>query len=101
MTIQTHYDAKSATFTLRVGERLDFKCQREFRLAYEEANVQPRQVVVDLSATRFIDSSGLGMLLLLREFFGADQSNIRLSGVSDEVGSLLDVANFGKLFKIH
>ena len=58
------------------------------------------QYIVDLSATEYLDSSALGMLLLLREHAGGESSNIRISKASPEVKKILDVANFEKLFNI-
>ena len=58
------------------------------------------EYVVDLSDTEYLDSSALGMLLLLREHAGGESSKIEISQASDEVRKILDVANFGKLFKM-
>ena len=55
---------------------------------------------VDLSGAEYLDSSALGMLLLLREHAGGESSKIDITHASDEVRKVLDVANFGKLFNI-
>ena len=55
--------------------------------------------VVDLSNTEYLDSSALGMLLLLREHAGGENANIEITQASADVRKILDVANFSKLFK--
>ena len=66
MDIQTTaYDSKA---TLRLKGRFQFDSHREFRSAYEPYIEDPaaRVVVVDFSGVDYLDSSALGMLLLLR-----------------------------------
>ena len=48
-----------------------------------------------------MDSSALGMLLLLREFAGGDDADIQLVSPNAEIRNVLDIANFGKLFTIN
>jgi ABC-type transporter Mla MlaB component len=55
---------------------------------------------VNPAGTEYLDSSALGMLLLLREHAGGDTSIINITKVSDDVRKMLDVANFGRLFNI-
>ena len=56
---------------------------------------------VDLAGTDYLDSSALGMLLLLREHAGGEGAAIQIINASPDVKKILDVANFGKLFDIH
>jgi len=48
-----------------------------------------------------MDSSALGMLLLLREHAGADRADIRIVNASGELRGTLRVAGFDKLFVLH
>ncbi len=99
MAIQSRYDDKGK-LTITVTGRLDFKVHKEFRQAYEQCPAQPKEIVVDLRGTEYMDSSGLGMLLLLRDHFGAERSAIRITGASEELAKVLSIANFDKLFKL-
>ena len=85
--------------TIAVIGKFDFQLYDDFRAAF--ANTAGRGVgyIVDLSDTDYLDSSALGMLLLLREHAGGEFSDIRISQASTEVRKILDVANFGKLFE--
>lgn len=88
--------------TVRLRGRFDFGAHREFREATEEALGKPNiaKVNVDLSRVDYLDSSALGMLLLLRDKAKAASREVMLSNCSPTVRQVLDVANFGKLFTI-
>ena len=86
--------------TIAVAGKFDFQLYDEFRASYADSAGAGIDYVVDLSATDYLDSSALGMLLLLREHAGGESSNIEIIQASPEVRKILDVANFGKLFKL-
>ena len=48
----------------------------------------------------YMDSSALGMLLLLREHAGGDNAKIEVVGCKPEIKKILAIANFQKLFDI-
>jgi anti-anti-sigma factor len=78
----------------------DFQLYDEFRASYADTAGNGTEYVIDLTDTEYLDSSALGMLLLLREHAGGESSSIEISQASPEVRKILDVANFGKLFKL-
>jgi anti-anti-sigma factor len=93
---------ESGKVTVKLAGRFDFNTHREFRAAYEplitDENV--RSVVVDFAGVEYLDSSALGMLLMLRDKLGGANKEVALSGVRGNVKQVLDIANFGKLFQI-
>ncbi len=89
-----------STVTIAVAGKFDFQLYDEFRASYADTAGAGIGYVVDLSSTEYLDSSALGMLLLLREHAGGETSNIEITRASPEVRKILDVANFGKLFKL-
>jgi HptB-dependent secretion and biofilm anti anti-sigma factor len=82
--------------------RFDFNTHRDFRSAYEPlvADAAVRSVTVDFSSVDYLDSSALGMLLMLRDRFSGANKEVALSGVRGNVKQVLDIANFNKLFQI-
>ena len=88
--------------TIKLSGRFDFNTHREFRGAYESlvADALVRAVTVDFSAVDYLDSSALGMLLMLRDKMSGANKEVGLSGVRGNVKQVLDIANFGKLFQI-
>ncbi|PAS96252.1 MAG: anti-anti-sigma factor [Candidatus Dactylopiibacterium carminicum] len=87
---------------LRLGGRFDFKAHREFRDAVESLLGQAgsRNLQVDLAEVTYLDSSALGMLLMLRDKAKATNKDVALVGVKGSVKQVLDIANFSKLFSI-
>lgn len=88
--------------TLSLAGRFDFSIHRDFRRNYEEILAAPsvRELEVDLSNVNYIDSSALGMLLLLREKATARNMQLSLAHAQDSVRQVLEVANFGRLFQL-
>ncbi len=84
-----------------VSGRFDFRVYDAFRNAYAEVGESVKKYVIDLAGADYMDSSALGMLLLLREYAGGDNAEIHLVSPSAEVRNVLDIANFGKLFTIN
>lgn len=55
---------------------------------------------LDLSGVDYLDSSALGMLILLRERAHSTGKKVILSGPNAAVRGILEIANFNKLFTI-
>lgn len=90
------------TAVIRLTGRFDFSGHREFRHCYEAALQQPsvRRIDVDLNAVDYLDSSALGMLLLLKEQAEARSLPVSLLNCAGTVREILDVANFGVMFSM-
>lgn len=82
--------------------RFDFLVHREFKQAYTDMLNDPliSEIEVNLQHLDFMDSTALGMLLLLRERVNAVNKIITLSNPSKIASKLLWVANFDKQFTI-
>lgn len=98
MGINMTVSADGTRVVIAVTGKFDFQLYDEFRASYADTAGIGVAYVVDLSDIEYLDSSALGMLLLLREHAGGDSSNIEIIRASPEVRKILDVANFGKLF---
>ena len=83
--------------------RFDFSCHRDFRSTYEEILKSAESVDtigVDFKEVSYLDSSALGMLLLLREKAADHKISVNLVNVHGAVQQVLEVSNFGRLFNI-
>ncbi len=96
-----NHDSDSDCVTLQMGERFDFSVHRDFHDACLDTSPPAHSYVIDLGEVTRMDSSALGMLLLLREHAGADRAVIRIVNASSELRSTLRVAGFDKLFVLH
>jgi anti-anti-sigma factor len=87
---------------LSLGGRFDFNAHREFKEAYSSllADATIRSIEVNLSGVDYLDSSALGMLLMMRERVESAGKQISLSNANETVVKILEIANFKKLFKI-
>jgi len=98
MSIVCRESAQSSNEVLiEVSGHFDFTEQKAFRDAYLQypADMSYR---VDLSCADYLDSSALGMLLLLRQHAGEQSEKVKLVGASNAVMKILNIANFDKLF---
>jgi len=84
---------------VKIQGRFDFGVQAEFRQAYEKT-AGTNTFILDFSGTQYMDSSALGMLLLLRDYAGGDSAKIELKHCQTEIKNILEISNFQKLFKI-
>lgn len=99
-TVTSHIGENKGTLTIQ--GRFDFAVHRDFRSNYEKilGTNGVREVNVDLNAVEYVDSSALGMLLLLREKAMAQNVPVTLINPKSSVRQVLDIANFEKLFTI-
>lgn len=85
---------------LKLGGRFDFNAHREFRDAVDRVLEANGDVRVDLGEVVYLDSSALGMLLMLRDKTKNANREVQLTNTRGSVRQVLDIANFGKLFAI-
>jgi anti-anti-sigma factor len=55
---------------------------------------------VDLAQVEYLDSSALGMLLMLRDKIKASNRRVSLINCRGPVKQVLEIANFSKLFEV-
>lgn len=85
--------------TIKIQGRFDFAVQNEFRKSYEMA-AEKSDFILDFSSADYMDSSALGMLLLLRDYAGAENAKVELKNCGVEIKNILEISNFNQLFKI-
>jgi anti-anti-sigma factor len=100
MPVTSEISNDGATITIKVGGRFDFAVQNEFRDCYHniENSGKDTNFVIDMSNTNYMDSSALGMLLMMREYLGGNSANISIVNCSADIKNILTVANFQSLF---
>lgn len=98
MSISTRVDGD--VLLIRILGRFDFSVHNEFRQATQLATSGISKTIIDLSDTDYLDSSALGMLLVLRDKVGSSREMIHLKGARAEVSKILAIANFDRLFTL-
>lgn len=99
--MQTNVTSRDGCTVIVLQGRFDFNSHREFRdavdLAVKEAAAE---IKVDLAAVDYLDSSALGMLLVLRDKSREAGKTVVLASARGAVKQVIDIANFGKLFTL-
>ncbi len=98
-SITARHTANGRGLVIDVIGRLGLDMHREFRQSYESSPPCERYAV-NLQRCAGIDSSGLGMLLILRDFAAVDKSNMLVVNCPSRLGKLLGIAKFDRLFTI-
>jgi len=98
MQVNVRFDNNRAF--LGLNGNFTFEFHREFKQATTTVLENPgvSEIEVDFSAVDYMDSAALGMLLLFNE--RAAGKKITLINCKGTVKSVLDIANFGKIFEI-
>ncbi|MFT5451738.1 MAG: anti-anti-sigma factor [Enterobacterales bacterium] len=99
MSITTS-SAEDGHLIIKIKGRFDFSVHQDFKNAYENPDNKSNNFEVDMSGTSYLDSSALGMLLLLRDYAGGDTATISITNSSVEINKILTISNFGQLFNI-
>jgi HptB-dependent secretion and biofilm anti anti-sigma factor len=90
------------TAVINMTGRFDFNVQRDFKSAYDPylSNAAVGAIEVNLAGVDYLDSSALGMLLMLRERASSSSKSLKLCRPGAGVSQILEIANFSKLFNI-
>jgi len=84
-----------------LDEVFDFKKAEEFRLLYEGiACAGVKVVTINFLATRYMDSSGLGMLLNVQSYFKDRKIIVTLANPNEQIRKIFSISNFDRRFTI-
>tara|TARA_R110001606_G_scaffold150982_3_gene291309 strand:- start:14207 stop:14509 length:303 start_codon:yes stop_codon:yes gene_type:complete len=97
--VESFFDKKTECLTIHVKGRFDYSCHKAFKEAFTAVS-KVKFYEVNLADVSYLDSSALGMLLLLRDHAGEEKAQIRLVHVNSAVIDILKIANFHRLFDI-
>ena len=100
MPITSQLSSSGDSVSIVVEGRFDFSSHRDFRNAYESHGERINNYVIDMADTVYLDSSALGMLLLLRDFAGGNDASIQIVNCNDDVKKIFSISNFEQLFDI-
>jgi anti-anti-sigma factor len=100
--VQTNIRISNGKAVVKLYGRFDFSAHREFRESCNSCLDAPhvREIELDLGEVEYLDSSALGMLLMLKERADAVAKRIVLADCRGTVKQVLEIANFGRLFSI-
>jgi anti-anti-sigma factor len=97
--MQTNVTSRDGSTAIVLQGRFDFNAHREFRDAVDRALKESApEIKVDLAGVEYLDSSALGMLLMLRDKAKGAGKSVTLANARGAVKQVIEIANFGKLF---
>ncbi len=100
MSIQSCVSDDGQLLVISIQGRFDFSAHQEFRSAYESLQTAPSGYRIDMRETTYLDSSALGMLLLLRDHAAGHGASVAIVNCNQDVKKILAISNFEQLFKI-
>lgn len=83
-----------------VTERFDFSLHQEFRESYRHAQEPGMKFWLDLKAADYMDSSALGMILLLKDHADTLGGELVIWQPNEEIRRILDIAKFERFVSI-
>lgn len=100
MNIDTQMDGSKARLVL--DGRFDFNSHVAFNQSADSLlkNTSVNELELDLENVKYIDSSAMGMLLLLKERAKGVSKSITLVNCKGAVAQVLELSNFRRLFTI-
>ncbi len=99
MPISAIYSPNGQEAIIKITGRFDFSEHQAFKAACDGCTAA-QTYTLDLRATEYVDSSALGMLLILRDKVGGDKERIKILNANPGVRKVLNIANFEKLFTV-
>lgn len=101
MKLSTRVDHGAGVVILSAAGEVDLETAPRFRDAGLDAlGIEPTTIVVDLTEVTFMDSTGLGVLVLLRRKARARRSELRLVS-GRRTRDIFSVSGFDQAFDIH
>ncbi|MBI2298893.1 MAG: STAS domain-containing protein [Armatimonadetes bacterium] len=83
-----------------VSGRIDAYTAPDVEEQLQAAVSDGRHLVVDLTATDYVSSAGLRVLLTLAKRSARGDFQMRLSGLQEAVREVFDIAGFSRLFEV-
>jgi anti-anti-sigma factor len=92
----------AATKTLSLPEKFDFSYNKVFSKEYQAIFESPtgvNKIVLDFNRVNYLDSSALGMMVLLQKKAKVAKIDVAIVGAKSTAEEILKMANFAKLYR--
>ncbi|GJM44362.1 MAG: STAS domain-containing protein [Gemmatimonadota bacterium] len=86
--------------TIEIQGTFNFSVQRPFRDAYARISETTKRIVVDMAQVDHVDSSALGMLVLMQKNAKARDVTVSLVNCDDHLRRLLRVGQLDTVFEV-
>ena len=100
MAVKRQISGDGKVLEISITGRFDITTYQDFGQAYKDELDSVSRCIIDMTDVEYMDSSALGMLLLLRERAGGDNAQIDITNCSPGIKKILETANFDRMFNI-
>jgi anti-anti-sigma factor len=100
MSVNKRISDDNSKVEISITGRFDFSLHQHFRDSYSNCNEKNVEFTLNLSETTYMDSSALGMILLLKDHAESCSGKVIISKPSDSVNKILEIAQFHRLLTI-
>ncbi|CAA7624725.1 MULTISPECIES: STAS domain-containing protein [Magnetospirillum] len=95
------FEGRDKALTIHVSGRMTHSDYKGFRDILARINTdRPKITVFDLEKVEFVDSSALGMLLIVRDAAQQTETELVLKGASGQVAKLISISKLHKYFTL-
>ena len=99
--IQITHRVEADRTILTLSGRFEFQARKPFQTAIEQAKrSNPRQIILNFSEVPFINSAGLGLIMVTHNSLLADNIRLSLEVTEGYVLQVLTLANIGQKIPI-
>lgn len=84
--------------TLQLPTTIDLSSSDKLRQKALEAGRGQSLLILDCVSLEFVDSTGIKMLLMVKEQLGADGCQVRLDNIQAEIAEIFDLLGVTELF---
>jgi len=100
MTIHSIHSDDGKSIIIGIIGRFDYSLQKSFCAAFEKAEKCINNYIVDMKETTYLDSSALGLLLLLRGHANTNSSDVNIVNCNENIKKILSISKFENMFNI-
>lgn len=100
MTVEKFITNDGSELSIMIDGKFDFSLHQNFRDAYVDFQGTNVVINLDLSKTTYMDSSALGMILLLKDHAEKSANQIVIQKPNETVNKILEIAQFHRLLTI-
>jgi len=100
MSVNKKVSDDNSQITITISGRFDFSLHLQFRDSYADCKEKNIEFTLNLSETTYMDSSALGMILLLKDHAESYSGKVIISKPSESVNKILEIAQFHRLLSI-
>ena len=101
MSVTISASPEKQTVNVTINGRFDFSQHEEFGKVLDYTKDRNfNRYIIDLGGVEEIDSSAIGMILLLKDMAGGDSCKIELTRIRASIKEELQIANIDRLVKV-